>query len=708
MPLLSGNAQTNEQSDSHFDKRFKLERKLMSGSYGTVYAGVRISDGTKYAIKIVDRSKLSSRDDDAQTNEVKILRFLANEQVAEAGGEQSLDIGIIRLIDFFKSPLSYHIVMELAEGGDVFERLAKRKVYTEKDARDLARRMLQSIQFMHERGIAHRDIKPENLLIMSEHDDTDMKLADFGFARRFSLNDPDKMTTKCGTPAFVPPELVSSIPYGPKCDIWSAGCTLFMLLSGRAPFSIDKSKGGKNAMFYKIRAGDYVFYNSYWKHVSLKARRLVLSMMQVDPKRRVSAAEALRSEWITADDDDLRRLSLEPSLREIIGFNARRKLKGAVGAVMVAAGAKFWDISSAAIWRENLFDSDKAVDGECEREEENSPHSHEALNSDASPYPSNPPTFESLYQLDTKLEARRNVTIWQGKSFETEKAYTIKIVDRLELSLGEEGAVLNEVAILKSLRHRHIVNLLDFFEDPMHFYLVTQKCSGGDVLDRVSSLNHYSEKDARELSRGLLSAVEFMHQRYEKTCNRLYCQRSSQRDSDNTSIKISDFGIAKRVHMPHSLTTLCGSLHYVAPEVLKNHRYIKLTPSPNSPSSNAALHTPSHQIKPFYNKSQQALFNIIRLGEYEFDPSDWADVSQEAMNLIKKLLVVDPMNRNTATEALQSDWIKDLDDEVLAHCDLDKKRSIMNTSLREVVNAINWRGYSGVSDISFGEGRASF
>lgn len=222
--------------------------------------------------------------------------------------------------------------------------------------------------------------------------------------------------------------------------------------------------------FYKIRAGDYVFYNSYWKHVSLKARRLVLSMMQLDPKRRVSAAEALRSEWITADDDDLRRLSLEPSLREIIGFNARRKLKGAVGAVMVAAGAKFWDISSAAIWRDNLFDSDEAVDGECEREEENSPHSHEALNNDASPYPSNPPTFESLYQLDTKLEARGNVTIWQGKSLETEKAYTIKIVDRLELSLGEEGAVLNEVAILKSLRHRHIVNLLDFFEDPVIFH----------------------------------------------------------------------------------------------------------------------------------------------------------------------------------------------------------------------------------------------
>eukprot|EP00804_Cyclotella_cryptica_P020574 CCRYP_003415-RA/>CCRYP_003415-RA protein AED:0.07 eAED:0.07 QI:146/0.85/0.75/1/1/0.87/8/1457/521 len=517
MHLLSGNVRMSEHSDSTFNEHYKLERKLMSGSYGTVYAGVSLSNGMKYAIKVVDRSKLSSRDDDAQIHEVEILRFLANEQTAESNcGERSLDIGIISLIDFFKSPLSYHIVMELAEGGDVFERLAKRKVYTEKDARDLARRMLQSIQFMHERGIAHRDIKPENLLIMSEYDDTDMKLADFGFARRFSLNDPDKMTTKCGTPAFVPPELVSSIPYGPKCDVWSAGCTLFMLLSGRAPFSIDKKKGGKNAMFYKIRAGDYVFYNSYWKHISLKARKLVLSMMQVDPKRRVSAAEALQSEWITADDDDLRRLSLEPSLREIISFNARRKLKGAIGAVMVAAGAKFWDISSAAIWRDNLFDSDEAVDGECECEEENPPDSYDTFSSDSSPYPSKPPTFESLYQLGTKIEASKNVTTWRGKSLETEKVYTIKIVDRLELSLAEEGAVLNEVAILKSLRHKHIVNLLDFFEDPRYFYLVMHRCSGGDVLDRVSSLNYYSEKDARELSQGLLSAVEFMHQRYGK------------------------------------------------------------------------------------------------------------------------------------------------------------------------------------------------
>jgi len=135
---------------------------------------------------------------------------------------------IIHVIDFYTSPTKYHIVMELARGGDVFDQLAKRRAYTEKDARDFARKMMLGIEFLHSRGIAHRDIKPENLLIMdSECGESRIKIADFGLARRFDMNNPDEsMKTKCGTPAFVPPELVMGKDYGPKCDVWSAGCTL--------------------------------------------------------------------------------------------------------------------------------------------------------------------------------------------------------------------------------------------------------------------------------------------------------------------------------------------------------------------------------------------------------------------------------------------------------------------------------------------------
>lgn len=170
----------------------------------------------------------------AQLQEVDILRSLnpgsfKKPQCGRSSDEEQKgkDNGIINIVDFYHSPSQYHIVMELARGGDVFDRLAKRKQYNEKHARDLTRRLLESIQFLHERGIAHRDIKPENLLLMNERSDTQLKLADFGFARRFDLNDPDKsMKTKCGTPAFVPPELVLGKRYGPKCDLWSAGCAL--------------------------------------------------------------------------------------------------------------------------------------------------------------------------------------------------------------------------------------------------------------------------------------------------------------------------------------------------------------------------------------------------------------------------------------------------------------------------------------------------
>jgi serine/threonine protein kinase len=234
-------------------------------------------------------------------------------------------------------------------------------------------------------------------------------------------------------------------------------------------------------------------------------------MMQVDPKRRVSAKEALESEWINTPDDDLRRCSLEQSLREIISFHARRKLKGAIGAVMVAAGARFWDISTAAIWRDEMFDSDKAVDGDCKKAEIQLTSG--TGGDDLSPYTNKPPTFESLYKLEKKIEEGKHESYWEGKYLESDNSYTIKVVNRKDLSHADEGAVLNEVAVLKSLRHKHIVNLLDFFEEPGNFYLVLHRCSGGDVLDRVASLNQYSEKDARELSRGLLSAVEFMHNR---------------------------------------------------------------------------------------------------------------------------------------------------------------------------------------------------
>ena len=265
--------------------------------------------------------------------------------------------------------------------------------------------------------------------------------------------------------------------------------------SGRAPFNA--KKGGKNAMFRSIRAGDFVFYDDYWSNVSMSAKKLVLGMLQVDPRLRLTAAEALAGEWMTTDDEVLGKKSLDKSLTEIVSFNARRRLKGAMNAVRYAVGGKFWQIETVSVWRENLHNSDSTVcsDGPEDGRSE-----------------SNFATFESLYRLDRKLQEGVSATVWEGSSRHVPRTYAIKVVDRKDLSQAEDGAVLNEVSILKSLRHRHIVPLLDFLETPERFYLVMHKCDGGDVLDRVANIDQYSEKDACQLSLGLLQ-VRFADRR---------------------------------------------------------------------------------------------------------------------------------------------------------------------------------------------------
>jgi len=668
-----------DNSRPSFDKSYTLQKKLMSGSYGTVFAGFHNSSSKEFAIKVVDRSKLSTKDDKAQLLEVAILRSLNPNSFNQNGKDESYvhDNGIINIVDFYPSPKTYHIVMELARGGDVFDRLAKRKVYTEKNARDLAFRMLESIKFLHERGIAHRDIKPENLLLMEEESDTSLKLADFGFARRFSLDEPDSsMKTKCGTPSFVPPELVLGVPYGPKCDIWSCGCTLFMLLSGRAPFN--SRKGGKNAMFRKIRAGDFVFYEDMWADISVNARKLVLSMMQVDPRARVSAEEALQSDWINTDDSVLRKSVLKRSLQEIVSFSARRKLKGAMNAVRYAITPKFWDTSATAIWRENEFDSDHAVDGSCGKEKE-----MVVLDS------TEPPTFDKFYDLDEKLQVGRCCVVWSGQSKETKKTYAIKVVNRTMMDPAENETVLNEVSLMKSLRHPNVVKLFDFFETPERFYIVMQKCSG-DVLDRVASLKRYTEKEARQLSAGLIQGVKYLHER--KIAHRDLKPQNLLLESsdDNTSVKICDFGFAKRVHMPQSLTTLCGSKHYVAPELLKNHPYDE---SCDMWSVGVIIYFLLAGHLPFNKRDQQDLFQLIRLGRYSFDTKYWAGISDEAMDLIERLLEVDPASRATASDAMESEWIQGLDDDALIENELrESLNGITETraSIRSSVRQVQW------------------
>lgn len=153
--------------------------------------------------------------------------------------------------------------------------------YSEREARDLVKLLLEAIKYCHDSDIVHRDLKPENLLLTSKDDDASIKLADFGFAKKIEFNG-EGLVTACGTPGYVAPEILEGQAYGKGVDIWSIGVITYILLCGYPPFHDDNH----NALFKKIKKGKFQFDSPYWDHVSDDAKDLISKMLVVNPAER--------------------------------------------------------------------------------------------------------------------------------------------------------------------------------------------------------------------------------------------------------------------------------------------------------------------------------------------------------------------------------------------------------------------------------------
>lgn len=182
------------------------------------------------------------------------------------------------------------------EGGDLFERLVEKKVYPEDAARGVIWRILRALASLHARNIAHRDVKPENVLLLSAADDVDVRLADFGFAKRVELDGRAALQTPCGSPGYVAPEIAEGTTYDKSVDIWSAGVMLYTLLCGYPPFYSEND----TELLKIVSTGKFVFPAKQWKHVSREARELVRSLMRKTVAKRLTAEQALQHPWFAA------------------------------------------------------------------------------------------------------------------------------------------------------------------------------------------------------------------------------------------------------------------------------------------------------------------------------------------------------------------------------------------------------------------------
>lgn len=302
-----------------FTECFVLGEQLGKGSFGTVKEGLNQKDNKKYAIKIIEKTRLTPEDEEAVLDEVDVLKSLHHPN-------------IIRLYNVFNESDAIFLVTELVSGGELFDRIVKKTNYTEREARDTIKVLLEAVAFCHRKNIAHRDLKPENLLLLNNESDSEVKLADFGFAKQTDPKKPDNcLTTQCGTPEYVAPEIIAGVSYGTKVDMWSLGVISFVLLSGYLPFHGSTTK----KMMRRIVKCEYSFHEQYWSETSDGAKDFVRGLLRLDTRSRMSAEDALKHEWI-ADSDScaLVKNNLETTISNLKKFNAKRKFRSAADAVM--------------------------------------------------------------------------------------------------------------------------------------------------------------------------------------------------------------------------------------------------------------------------------------------------------------------------------------------------------------------------------------
>ncbi|KAE8882913.1 hypothetical protein PF005_g4296 [Phytophthora fragariae] len=315
-PAVQFEALAAHDAASRFADEYALGKELGAGTFSVVREATHKASGRRFAIKCIKRAQLSADDLQALVAEVKILREMQHPH-------------IVKLYDVFQEDTYFFLVTEFMPGGELFERIVKKNFYSEREARDLVKVLLETIAFCHDADVVHRDLKPENLLLSSQEDDADIKLADFGFAKKAAIQNGDAagLSTACGTPGYVAPEILMAKPYGKEVDIWSIGVITYILLCGYPPFHHDN----QGVLFRLIKAGRYEFDSPYWDDVSPEAKDLISKMLVLKPTERWTARQLLEHPWIAGDA--AKDVQLSTALQELRKFNARRKFRAAVSTV---------------------------------------------------------------------------------------------------------------------------------------------------------------------------------------------------------------------------------------------------------------------------------------------------------------------------------------------------------------------------------------
>ncbi|XP_059459754.1 CBL-interacting serine/threonine-protein kinase 21 [Corylus avellana] len=257
--------------------KYKLGRTIGEGTFAKVKLGVDSTSGNYVAVKIIDKHMVMECNLKSQVQrEIRTMKLLHHPN-------------IVRIYEVLGTKTKIHIVMEYVSGGQVTDKMSYVQKLEEWEARKLFQQLIDAVDYCHNKGVYHRDLKPENLLLDQKGN---LKVSDFGLS---ALRKPgDTLTTACGSPSYVAPELLMNKGYdGAPADVWSCGVILFEVLAGYLPFDDSNLMN----LYKKISRAEY----TYPPWFTEGQKKLLSRIFDPNPQTRITIPDIIEDEWFQKD-----------------------------------------------------------------------------------------------------------------------------------------------------------------------------------------------------------------------------------------------------------------------------------------------------------------------------------------------------------------------------------------------------------------------